>query len=108
MVRALQRSIFGRNCGASFFSTSVQRTPRWPRSTASVSPTGPAPTMRTSVENTADYNQRVKSIFALASFFLLSGTALAQDNWPSRPVHIVVPYTPGTGADILARVFDPK
>jgi len=23
-------------------------------------------------------------------------------------VHIVVPYTPGTGADILARVFDPK
>jgi len=23
-------------------------------------------------------------------------------------VHLVVPYTPGTGADILARVFDPK
>ena len=48
----------------------------------------------------------MKSAFAL--LFLLCGTALAQDQWPSRPVHIVVPYTPGTGADILARVFDPK
>ena len=30
MVRALQRSIFGRNCGASLRSTSVQRTPLLP------------------------------------------------------------------------------
>ena len=30
MVRALHRSIFGRNCGASFCSISVQRTPRMP------------------------------------------------------------------------------
>lgn len=34
--------------------------------------------------------------------------AQAQDAWPSRPVHIIVPYTPGTGADILARVLGPK
>ena len=47
--------------------------------------------------------------FAVAAVsLLLCGTALAQESWPSRPVHIVVPYTPGTGADILARVFDPK
>ena len=46
--------------------------------------------------------------FIFALLFLLCGTALAQDNYPSRPVHIVVPYTPGTGADILARVFGPK
>ena len=38
---------------------------------------------------------------------LLSGTVAAQE-WPSRPVHIVVPYTPGTGADILSRVLGPK
>jgi hypothetical protein len=49
MVRALQRSIFGRNCGALFRSISVQRTPRRPSSTASTSPTGPAPTIKTSV-----------------------------------------------------------
>src|ERR1044072_4784281 len=47
MVRALQRSILGRNCGASFCSIRTQATPRRPSAMASVSPTGPAPTMRT-------------------------------------------------------------
>src|SRR5216110_3446392 len=31
-----------------------------------------------------------------------------QDVYPDRPVHIIVPYTPGTGADILSRVLSPK
>ena len=46
----------------------------------------------------------------LACLFLgaAAGTAAAQEPWPGRPVHIVVPYTPGTGADILARVLGPK
>jgi tripartite-type tricarboxylate transporter receptor subunit TctC len=39
---------------------------------------------------------------------LLASAAAAQEPWPSRPVHVVVPYTPGTGADILARVLGPK
>ena len=39
---------------------------------------------------------------------LAAASASAQDAWPSRPIHIVVPYTPGTGADILARVLGPK
>jgi tripartite-type tricarboxylate transporter receptor subunit TctC len=44
-----------------------------------------------------------------ALFLALLGCAShAQDAWPSRPVHIIVPYTPGTGADILSRVFGPK
>src|SRR3954453_1548382 len=39
---------------------------------------------------------------------LVATAGAAQDPWPSRPVHIIVPYTPGPGADILARVLGPK
>ena len=46
--------------------------------------------------------------FFFASLFLLCGTVSAQEQYPSRPIHFVVPYTPGTGADILARVLGPK
>src|SRR5687768_1416947 len=107
MVRALQRSIFGRNCGAALRSISVQRTPFWPRSMASVSPTGPAPTMRTSVSyKRADYNQRMRGLVAALAVCIF-GIASAQD-YPSRPVHVIVPYTPGTGADILARLLGPR
>src|SRR5881394_3212453 len=45
--------------------------------------------------------------FFAALFLLCAGTAAAQD-YPSRPIHIIVPYTPGTGADILSRVLGPK
>src|SRR5713226_5085612 len=34
--------------------------------------------------------------------------ANGQDAYPNRAVHITVPYTPGTGADILARVLGPR
>jgi tripartite-type tricarboxylate transporter receptor subunit TctC len=43
----------------------------------------------------------------LAGIFALQA-ASGQDAYPSRTVHIVVPYTPGTGADILSRVLSPK
>ena len=35
------------------------------------------------------------------------GVASAQD-YPARAVHLIVPYTPGTGADILARLIGPR
>ena len=39
-----------------------------------------------------------------------SASSFAQDAgvWPARTIQIVVPYTPGTGADILARILGPK
>jgi tripartite-type tricarboxylate transporter receptor subunit TctC len=43
----------------------------------------------------------------LAALALVCTAASAQD-YPSRPVHLVVPYTPGTGADLLARIFSIK
>ena len=38
----------------------------------------------------------------------LACTAAAAQEFPSRTVHLVVPYTPATGADILARSLGPK
>lgn len=34
--------------------------------------------------------------------------ALAKSDWPSRPINIVVPYSPGTGNDLVARVVGAK
>jgi len=45
-------------------------------------------------------------ILILGFGILFSG--LAQAQYPNRPIRIVVPFTPGTGIDILARVFGQK
>jgi len=49
----------------------------------------------------------MRSIFAALAVVCLAGPAAAQE-FPARPVHLVVPYTPGTGADILARLLGAK
>jgi len=40
--------------------------------------------------------------------FALAPGAEAQTSFPSRPITIVVPYTPATGADQIARLIGPK
>jgi tripartite-type tricarboxylate transporter receptor subunit TctC len=42
---------------------------------------------------------------ASAALFAVDGIASAQSPFPSRPVHIFVPYSPGGGVDILARTL---
>ena len=38
-----------------------------------------------------------------AAGVLLAATAMAQDNYPSRPVRLLVSDTPGSAPDVLAR-----
>lgn len=45
--------------------------------------------------------------FLLAVLALTSGIATAQ-NYPARPVHLIVPYAAGGGVDINARLIAPK
>ena len=48
-------------------------------------------------------------LFACGSFAAVCGTAVAQQNaaanWPSKPIHAVVPLAPGTGGDVMARLM---
>jgi tripartite-type tricarboxylate transporter receptor subunit TctC len=53
----------------------------------------------------ASGGQMLRSLFALAAA-LFSLATMAQP-FPSRPVTLVVPFSPGTGIDILARVIGP-
>jgi tripartite-type tricarboxylate transporter receptor subunit TctC len=43
----------------------------------------------------------------LGAILCASATALAQEPYPSRRVKLIVPFTPGTGIDILARTLGP-
>lgn len=44
----------------------------------------------------------------LASLCLLFPPLAAAQSWPTQPVKIIVPFSPGTGMDILARAIGPK
>ncbi len=50
------------------------------------------------------------STLALSAALLTgaTGTALAQQSFPSKPIRLVCPFTPGGGSDILLRVLTPK
>jgi tripartite-type tricarboxylate transporter receptor subunit TctC len=54
------------------------------------------------------FRGRRRLIAALAAAGCCAGAAAQDPSFPSRNVQLVVAYTPGTGADILARAFGPK
>jgi tripartite-type tricarboxylate transporter receptor subunit TctC len=45
---------------------------------------------------------------ALLALCLAAGTASAQDKWPVKPIRIVVPFPPGSFADITMRIMQQK
>lgn len=49
----------------------------------------------------------VKKIVPVA-LICVAGTVVAQDNWPNRPVRLVVPFPPGGAADAVARIVSDK
>ncbi len=44
-------------------------------------------------------------LWLLVGFAALAVSAASAQTWPSRPVRIVVPFTPGGGVDLLARAY---
>lgn len=46
---------------------------------------------------------------AVASLALVLGTlpgvASAQDHWPSKPIRMIVPFTPGSASDVMGRII---
>src|SRR4051794_2796738 len=51
---------------------------------------------------------RLKMIASIACAGLAATLAHAQTAYPAKPVRVVVPYPPGGGNDVLARIFSQK
>lgn len=50
------------------------------------------------------HRMRLLAPLALLAPWLTSGPVRAQDAWPARAIHLVVPYPPGGSSDILGRL----
>ena len=45
---------------------------------------------------------------ALLALCLAAGAASAQDNWPTKPIRFIIPFPPGSFADITMRIMQQK
>lgn len=52
--------------------------------------------------------QRALNIANIALFLLGSGVALAQKDYPTKPVRLIVPFAAGGGTDVVARIVANK
>jgi tripartite-type tricarboxylate transporter receptor subunit TctC len=50
----------------------------------------------------------VRLALALLALCLAAGNAPAQDKWPTKPIRVVVPFPPGSFADITMRIMQQK
>ena len=51
----------------------------------------------------------IKALHVLAALFIAATQALAQaPSWPTSGIKIIVPFTPGTGMDTIARTVAPR
>ena len=51
----------------------------------------------------------LRTLKTVLGLVLAVSTALAQaQNWPAQPIRLIVPFTPGTGMDTIARTVSPK
>jgi tripartite-type tricarboxylate transporter receptor subunit TctC len=56
-----------------------------------------------------EHRRRIIAAIGIAALgLLISPPSSAQGAYPSRPIRFIVPYTPGTGIDILARAIGQK
>ena len=60
------------------------------------------------MHSTATLTRRVFAAALLASFALALAAPAQAQNWPTRPVRIIVPFPPGGASDPLARIVAQK